>query len=199
MKEVKQKKQLKWEWVFTLIALFFVAGIYFFVVKKYNSEMDVLKTDMEDLKISLENKEEELQFWNSVSSYKNVDRKYVMLMKEAIPSSPDTMSLVLNMNSIASESGLKMDSISINDAENSKSQETNSKGNLEIGSVDFNINISNISYNNLKSFFEKIEKNTRIIEVLGFQFVPSSKTMNITMKAYYLDFKNKQMQDGKAK
>ncbi len=193
MEEKTGTKKIHWNWVIALLCIVIVAGAYFFIIRPYGSKIESLADERVNLTKELRLKEEEMEFWKTVASYQEVDERYVELMRNSLPLFPNTIDLVVNMESLAQSAGMDMEEISFGNEmeEYEKDINTDAYRNVEVRDIGVKVSLSGMTYTRLKDFVRKVEGNLRLMEIRQFQFIPSSQSLSVDMKAYYISFGNK--------
>jgi len=193
MEEKTGTKKIHWNWMIALLCIVIVAGAYFFIIRPYGSKIESLADERVNLTKELRLKEEEMEFWKTVASYQEVDERYVELMRNSLPLFPNTIDLVVNMESLAQSAGMDMEEISFGNemGEYEKDINTDAYRNVEVRDIGVKVSLSGMTYTRLKDFVRKVESNLRLMEIRQFQFIPSSQSLSVDMKAYYISFGSK--------
>lgn len=194
MEEKTRTKKNHWNWIVVFLCIAIVAGGYFLIIRPYSSKSKLLEEERLKLVKELRVKEEEMEFWKTVASYQEVDERYVELMRNSLPLFPNTIDLVVNMESLAQSAGMDMEEISFgNEMEEYEKSvySTDAYRNVEVRDISIKVSLSGMTYTRLKDFVRKVESNLRLMEIRQFQFIPSSQSLSVDMKAYYISFGNK--------
>ena len=194
MEEKTRTKKNHWNWIVVFLCIAIVAGGYFLIIRPYSSKSKLLEEERLKLVKELRVKEEEMEFWKTVASYQEVDERYVELMRNSLPLFPNTIDLVVNMESLAQSAGMDMEEISFgNEMEEYEKSvySTDAYRNVEVRDIGIKVSLSGMTYTRLKDFVRKVESNLRLMEIRQFQFIPSSQSLSVDMKAYYISFGNK--------
>ncbi len=194
MEKKTRTKKIHWNWIVVFLCIAIVAGGYFLIIRPYSSKSKLLEEERLKLVKELRVKEEEMEFWKTVASYQEVDERYVELMRNSLPLFPNTIDLVVNMESLAQSAGMDMEEISFgNEMEEYEKSvySTDAYRNVEVRDIGIKVSLSGMTYTRLKDFVRKVESNLRLMEIRQFQFIPSSQSLSVDMKAYYISFGNK--------
>lgn len=121
-----------------------------------------------------------------VNAIAKIDEDQRKLIAYALPDEADTPGLAIQINSLVSQSGLKMTSIDMTAA----SGDSDSLSGQSLAALNVVIAVEGITYENLKVILSNIEKNLRPLDVRTLNFSPSTggtTSITLEMKTYYVN------------
>lgn len=131
-----------------------------------------------------ERRDKLLQIYNGIS-LSDVDR-----LERMLPTNPDNVKLILEIDGLAKAQGLSLQNVKIKDAEDSKTQQkVGQKTNPDIGTLTLEFTTIG-SYPGYVNFIGTLEKNLRIMNVKKSSFIaPDDKTnyqFQTTVETYWI-------------
>jgi Tfp pilus assembly protein PilO len=175
-----------------IIAFFVAIGILFGYVKPTWSG------DIAETKLAIKASEEALtasaQYsaqQNELASARNaINPDFLKQLEVFLPDSVDNVGLILDINSLATRSGIALSNINVDIPEDSEGEATESTpfGLARVGSI--NLSLSAIgTYNAFRTFLESIERSARLLDVQDIS-VKGSETgvyeYQMTIRLYWL-------------
>lgn len=108
-------------------------------------------------------------------------------LSKLVPSKLDTINLIIDINTVASNFGLAISDISLGANKEDKSNTSASKD-TAYDSVDFSFKV-NTSYSNFISFIGALEKSLRLIDITSITFSPAEKetyNFSVNLRTYWI-------------
>lgn len=186
-----------------LVALAILAvGLFFFILPHYQETITSKKQEIAFYDRQLE---ERLKYFKSLTKLKD-DYDSIGLVEQeklglVLPGADEIPELFLALDTIINESGLELSSINYVEAapppESSAgagagaeegAEEKSSKGpdiTKQIKTLEISLDIVGGSYDKLKIFLNKLEKNTRLLDIQSIAFENSFESITILLNAYY--------------
>lgn len=168
-----------------LIVVVIVAG--YFLIKSRIDNVAILRPQVSEKEQLVLSKEKELKDLAEIETLYNQAKRRIEDIPHILPKGDQIPELLIQLDALAKESGLGMTSISI------------TPGAEEEGALYKTLNISVAvtgSYDNLKKYLDKVEKNMRIMDVTSIDFsatpvVPEGPvdvfSYTINIKTYYIE------------
>jgi Tfp pilus assembly protein PilO len=187
--------------VLSIFLILTAIGIYFGVTSPTWGKAQQLSSEIdsynEALKIS-----KELQSKNAalVSKVNSFDQESMARLGKLLPDNADNVRLIIDVQNIASEVGLNIRDIIVNDersqtqsaptAQQAVPQDTMEDNNQsKYSSVSLTFSVTS-SYENFNLFLNRLEKSLRLVDITALNVrtteSPSVYTFNITLRSYWL-------------
>lgn len=170
------------------------AGIAFFIVPTYNSVKD-LRAQEADFKSVLANARKlEEQRSALEKKYGSFNETQLGQLATMLPSNPENVKLILELDAVASQYGMVLQNVKIEDPSNAASSSAvprpGTATNSDIGNLNINFSVAG-PYSSFTSFIKTIEKSLRIIDVQKVTFSPiDAKSPNyqysVSVRTYWL-------------
>jgi Tfp pilus assembly protein PilO len=168
-----------------ILAIIFIAWQLFWPAFVEVSDLrQELATWQDKLKETQDQKTKLVNLKQKYESLSNEEQK----ITEALPSQEDIPSLLVQVEALASQNGLILDSINLSSLEETKKSKTSTQaspvppvGTLEVGSKPITIDLA-LSGNSgaLKNFLKAVESNLRLMDVTSVSFGESAATAPLT-------------------
>lgn len=171
-----------------LVLLLISVGLFFTFISPHYDKMSALMVQTNDYKDILQNIEElKKKRDNLTVEYKNFPQSGLDKLNKVLPESVDTVSLALNLDSIAGQYGISIKGVHVTNT-------TDPSGSIDVGSgkayepaeVSFSFDAT---YDNFKKFMTDLERNLRISDVKRITFSPSETgpyTFSVDIITYWL-------------
>ena len=180
--------------IFTILILL---SSYFFIL---NPKYTKIKQDTAMANESTENVSNNLQHYLKVLNgyireYQEVDKDIKEKIDKVVPIGNNKEDLYVLMEQIAKNENLFLTSVEINSAKDVASKNTSKKGEknkeilttpTELGIISIDLNFIGVSYLNLKSLLNTLEKSLQIMDVRDIIFYPESTSLVLSLDTYYL-------------
>ena len=172
-----------------LMILAAVVGIIFYALPTYQSAQE-LKAEETDLNNALTNarqlqaaRDDLLQRFNAFTS-QDLRRLETML-----PDNIDNVKMIIELDALATQLGLSIQSIDVIDRENLSNEEQQAQANLPYGVVDLSLSLEG-PYERFVELIEQIERSLRLIDVRDISFrsldISDNYTYDMTVRTYWL-------------
>ncbi|MBI4281675.1 type 4a pilus biogenesis protein PilO [Candidatus Uhrbacteria bacterium] len=102
-------------------------------------------------------------------------------MSRIVPSGRDVPRLIVELESLASETGILLKDVGLGEERESSAKDL-PKG---VHAIDLVVTVTGGDYATLKRFLEAIEKNVRLLDVQSFMFSKGLQSYSINLRAYY--------------
>lgn len=181
--------------VFLLFVVLLVPGYFLFINPEnqtYRTNKDLLANQERELE---QKKNQLLELRKTLVNYESINELDRAKVKEILPYGPSEPDLYINISSLVEASGAKLETINIELNEGpggGQSEEAliqDKKSALaggQIRTARVRLSVSEINYTKVKSLFNLIENNVRLLDIKSFNFNPSEGTLDLVMVAYYL-------------
>jgi Tfp pilus assembly protein PilO len=182
-----------------IVFIVFLLGLWFFIVPKYRSIFNQTVSPKEKAEEQYLEKNRDLtDIKKLISAYNNIsatDKEKIYLI---IPDEVDTEGLIRDMEDMACNSGLVLESVRAeavaeksSDSEGFFIQQQPTGDNEKklpqgVGAVKIEVNLIGTDYYSLKDFLKIIENNLRLFDVDSISFDPVKESTNLKITTYYL-------------
>ena len=175
-----------------LMLLASIAGFAVFIVPHYNT-ISTLRAQEADYQTVLTNARKLKEQRNAlVKKYNSFDQAKLGQLATMLPANPENMKLILSLQSVASQYGMVLQNVKIEDPSTDPASQNKpgSQGNSELGTLTINFSVAG-SYASFTNFVRTIEKSLRMIEIQKVSFSASDpKSQNyqysVAVKTYWL-------------
>jgi hypothetical protein len=181
--------------IFALLVLILLPGFLFFV----KPEFDSFRQNKTDFKAREQQREIKisslLKYKKTLSSYQSVNEIHQDKINTILPPTVEEANLYLNIDGLAKEADVIIESISINPVSiEKKIKPILGKGeaidplealSADVGLVDIALGFSNVNYVKLKKIFSLMEENIRLLDIDDFSFDPEMGNLDINITTYY--------------
>lgn len=168
-----------------------IAGFAFFIVPRYNA-ISTVRAQAADYQTVLTNARKLKEQRNAlVTKYNSFDQAKLGQLATMLPTNPENMKLILSLQSVASQYGMVLQNVKIEDpAADAAQARTAAQNNTELGKMVINFSVAG-SYASFTNFMKTIEKSLRVIEIQKVSFSASDpKAQNyqysVSIKTYWL-------------
>ncbi|NMB48525.1 hypothetical protein GYA13_03750 [Candidatus Kuenenbacteria bacterium] len=181
--------------VFLLFVVLLVPGYFLFINPEnqtYRTNKDLLANQERELE---QKKNQLLELRKTLVNYESINELDRAKVREILPYGPSEPDLYINISSLVEASGAKLETINIElnegpgggPSEESLIQDKKSAlAGGQIKTARVRLSVSEINYTKVKSLFNLIENNVRLLDIKSFNFNPSEGTLDLVMVAYYL-------------
>ncbi|HEY5601237.1 MAG TPA: type 4a pilus biogenesis protein PilO [Patescibacteria group bacterium] len=161
-----------------IIIIIVVSILVLFIIKPRVADIFKVRKEVEADKIklaSLQNKSSDLKSVNYSSLLSDIS-----LAQKAVPSDKNIPMLIIGVERLAAESGVKIESIQLAPGDVSKNPTQTS-----MSQIDFKLSVSG-AYENVKGFFEKSLVALRLYKISDFNLItnPAGITVNMNASAF---------------
>ncbi len=184
---------------FNIIILFLVIIIltvsYFLFIKpKYNETMLAIQSNISQQQKLYNEQKKKLESLKTISGlYNKISPSDLKKFNNVLPNDYVKESLFGELEEIISQSGLVIDSISINkegddvkkDAKQENKDSVASGVPDKVSEINMEIALSAVNYSSFKNFLKVLENNLRLFDVKGLSFLPDSNSANLSLTTYY--------------
>lgn len=166
-----------------------IAGFAVFVVPHYNT-ITTLRAQEADYETVLSNARKLKEQRNAlVKRYNAFDQVQLQKLGVMVPTNPENMKLVLALQSIATQYGMVLQNVKIEDAE-PVTTKPNAQSNSELGTLTINFSVAG-PYGSFTNFVRTIEKSLRMIELKKVSFAAADPKnqiyqYSVSVKTYWL-------------
>ena len=181
----------------SIILILGAIGIFFgYVNPTYTGNIKVLNSEMEDLDVALATakkfKEEQARL---VSEREQINAGDLERIKKLLPDNVDNVQLILDMDGIASESGVRISDIGIDESQKSGSDGGNATGQgvlIQEEKAYESLLLSftaTATYGQFKNFLRDIEQSLRTLDVVEISFSESETGVyefDVRVRVYWL-------------
>lgn len=192
--EIRNKTLIIINRFYIIIAVFLVIAIltlgYLLTFnKEYNKIKSLGTVDYQKKINELESKKSNLaQIEKVYDSYKKISQEEIKKLSIMLPPEKDVPSLFIEMEALARESGLALNSIDVAQAGAVSITAGLAEGSatLNIKKLNINLKIQGIdSYDRLKLFLGNVEKSIRILDLNSLSYSPAQDSYGISLVTYY--------------
>lgn len=192
--EIRNKTLIIINRFYIIIAVFLVIAIltlgYLLTFnKEYNKIKSLGTVDYQKKINELESKKSNLaQIEKVYDSYKKISQEEIKKLSIMLPPEKDVPSLFIEMEALARESGLALNSIDVAQAGAVSITAGVAEGSatLNIKKLNINLKIQGIdSYDRLKLFLGNVEKSIRILDLNSLSYSPAQDSYGISLVTYY--------------
>ena len=172
------------------ILILAAAGLlYVFILPEY-SKIQSQRADQSQYQNILENVSElQAKRDELLVKYQNISGQQIGQLSKVLPDNVNTVSLAMNLDSIASRYGISIKSIqSIASTRGNSSTIVQGSPSTTYGSADFAFSFIT-TYSNFKHFMQDLEQSLRIIDVQSVQFQSTTNDLyefQVTITTYWL-------------
>jgi len=194
MQELKIKKikfSTNHPYIMTIVigVIILLIGYFLYIfpaVKKYN---ELSTKDILQLEVELGRKQTKLYSVKKIAKdFDNLPGEFNQKLNESLPSKPNQVDLLVNLDAIVRQSGLEAKIISITDNKQvARGDGLDIKNQLEIKEINIKLDVDGITYLSLKNFVNNIEKNVRLLRINAFNFGTDSQSIQFNLTAFYLE------------
>lgn len=174
--------------VFLVIAILILSYLLTFN-KEYNKIKSLGTVDYQKKINELESKKSNLaQIEKVYDSYKKISQEEIEKLSIMLPPEKDVPSLFIEMEALAKESGLALNSIDVAQAGAVSITAGVAEGSatLNMKKLNINLKIQGIdSYDRLKLFLGNVEKSIRILDLNSLSYSPAQDSYSISLVTYY--------------
>lgn len=174
--------------VFLVIAILVLSYLLTFN-KEYNKIKSLGTVDYQKKINELESKKSNLaQIEKVYDSYKKISQEEIKKLSIMLPPEKDVPSLFIEMEALAKESGLALNSIDVAQAGAVSITAGVAEGSatLNMKKLNINLKIQGIdSYDRLKLFLGNVEKSIRILDLNSLSYSPAQDSYGISLVTYY--------------
>lgn len=174
-----------------LMLLASIAGFAVFIVPHYNT-ISTLRAQEADYQTVLTNARKLKEQRNAlVKKYNSFDQTKLAQLATMLPTNPENMKLILSLQSVASQYGMVLQNVKIEDPSSDPAgQKPGAQANTELGTLTINFSVAG-SYASFTNFVRTIERSLRMIEIQKVSFSASDpKSQNyqysVAVKTYWL-------------
>ena len=171
-----------------------IAAIVAFVVPNYH-DVQALQAQETDYNTILKNAQT-LQAERNVlvQKYNGFTQAQLAALGTMIPPNPENVKLILDLDSVASQYGMSLQNVKVNNSsdssQNATSGRTSAAANADFGTLDIEFSMSG-PYVGFTNFVSSLEKSLRIIDVQKVDFTAlDTKTLNyqytVDIQTYWL-------------
>lgn len=168
-----------------------IAGFAVFIVPHYNT-ISALRAQEADYQTVLTNARKLKEQRNVlVKKYNSFDQTKLGQLAAMLPTNPENMKLILSLQSVASQYGMVLQNVKIEDpTADPTGQKQGAQSNTELGTLTINFSVAG-SYASFTNFIRTIERSLRMIEIQKVSFSASDpKSQNyqysVAVKTYWL-------------
>ncbi|MFA6391837.1 MAG: type 4a pilus biogenesis protein PilO [Patescibacteria group bacterium] len=187
-----------------VIVILLISSVYLILLPKYRQISGEGYLDYENKQLTLDAKKKQLVELNELKNdLSQISTAETERLGKILPSSSQIPDIFLQMESLALESGLTVNSVSIKDsgaaqnaassnqtAPNGKSAVTNKLGAIKTITVSLSVK-GDTTYESLKILLDNIENNMRIVDLDSLSFVPpldeEEGSFSLNLNTYYLE------------
>ncbi len=177
--------------VFLIILIITIPAYYFLVKPQYN----VYRVNQK--KISQLEKQRQLNVQQLltnkkiVNEYKAINELDKNKINQILPQKPDLANLYVNLEAVVNQAGLVLENMTVEPVKITKKKvafadDPKIKKNNQLGVININLAVSDVSYAKLKNFFNILERNIRLFDINSFNFMPAEGNLALNLKTYYL-------------
>ena len=170
-----------------------IAGFAVFIVPHYNN-ISALRAQEADYQTVLTNAHQLKQESNAlVTKYNSFDPIQLGELQTILPSNPENMKLILALQNVASQNGMVLQNVKIDDPTNSQGSGSSGRPGAtssDLGTLTINFSLAG-PYDSFTSFIKTIERSLRMLEITNISFAVSDpKSQNyqytVSVKTYWL-------------
>lgn len=170
-----------------------VAGFAFFIVPHYNS-ISALRAQQADYETILTNARQLKQESNAlVTKYNSFDPVQLGELTTMLPSNPENMKLILALQNVASQNGMVLQNVKIDDPDVDAAAQNSRPGagaSSDLGTLTIDFSMAG-PYASFTSFIKTIERSLRMLEIQKVSFAVSdpksqSYQYTVSIKTYWL-------------
>lgn len=168
------------------------AGIFYFGIDPAYSNPDngvkALRAEVADYNTALDNSAELRKVRGQlIGKYNNLDKANLDRVNKLLPDGVDNVRLILDINNIASQYGMSIKNIKID--QDSAAGATPAATQNPVGTIRLSFAVTT-SYENYIQFLSDLEKSLRIVDVVGLSFTTNDKDNTVTyttvLQTYWL-------------
>lgn len=161
--------------------------LYIFPAVKKSNELSV--KDVLQLEVELGRRQTRLFSIKKIAKdFDNLPEEFNQKLNESLPSEPNRVDLLVNLDAIAKQSDLKANSIKIIDAKQAVRDDGQAtKDQFDVEEINIKLNLDGITYLSLKNFIRNVEKNARLLRINEFDFGTDSQSIQFSLTAFYLE------------
>ncbi len=177
--------------IFSILAFFVALGILFgYVQPTWSGDISEIKVNILGLEEALSVSERFVAQQNELASTRNaISPESLKQLETFLPDSVDNVGLILDLNALATRSGVMLSNVDVSIQEDSSSAtESSSFGLAHIGSLNLSLSVVG-TYSSFRTFLESIERSARLLDVQEIS-VKGSETgvyeYKMTIRLYWL-------------
>lgn len=177
--------------IISIIIIIASIGIFFGYIKP---QFTVIKERQDELKsyndtlTQAEEMEKEIEvFSNKIASLNSEDMDK---LEKLLPDTVSNVNLIIDINNIASNSGLTIRNIELEQPKTDGENKTEARSNSNLyDSIDLSFEV-NASYASFQNFLRSLEKSLRLVDITAISFTPTDTTeryvFKVTLRTYWL-------------
>lgn len=165
------------------------AGYWFIISPKIDSAQNIATTvlqEEQDKEAALKKRIEYLV--NLESARSQIPDEDIRRINDMLPSEPGIPELLASLESIATASFVKLESIQFSKVAAAAPGDKNKASTLPGGAqgLEIQLTVANTPYSNVKTLVSNIEKSLRLLDVAALIYSPGAKSYSLTARSYYL-------------
>lgn len=183
--------------VFLAVPAILIIGLYTIIMPKYRVIIQVTKAKNLSNENEYNSRVEYYVMINQLkSAYEKIDKDQVKQIEILLPNENSENELYADIESLAAENGLCIESLSINDGSGDNSKETEKKPKQnkdqvasalpgDLKKVKINLELSGLNYNSFKNFLYVIENNLELMDIDSVDFSPVDGVVRLKISTYF--------------
>ena len=177
----------------SILLIIAAIGIFFFYSKPKYEAAAVRRAELKTYQDTLKKVEElEEEIARIETKIEAIDPEERERLEKLIPVTINNVNLIIDINNIASNFGLAIRDIDIEEAEEEEGDErtpvARQRDNAPYNSIDLSFTVTS-SYANFVDFINDLEKSLRIVDITKITFTPgdsSNYNFKVTLRTYWL-------------
>ncbi|MFA5358969.1 MAG: type 4a pilus biogenesis protein PilO [Patescibacteria group bacterium] len=175
-------------WITFLVVATLVILVYLFIFRSQLTADNVAKTfsyrsEIERLD-SLKKKTTEIK--KVLSDFDSFSQDELIRLSQILPAEKDLPNLIIQLDSLAKQSGLALSSFSISEQVSTKKVVDAQQATGSVKELIISLNLKGGGYNNLKQLVSLVETNMRLMDISSFVFAPNdSGSFTLSLKTYF--------------
>ena len=173
------------------ISIFLIVAsvlIFFGYIKTGIADVEVISNELKVYQDTIKQADElEQQIKKFRGDIEALNPQDMEKLSKLVPGKLDTINLIIDINTVASNFGLAISDISLG-ANKEDSSNTSARNDTMYEDVDFSFKV-NTSYSNFISFIGALEKSLRLVDITSITFSPAEKEtydFSINLKTYWI-------------
>jgi hypothetical protein len=179
-----------------LVLMIIVPGYYLLIKPQYNfykSNLAQINRLDKELKINLKQLASNSKIITDYESINKLDKEKI---EQILPATPRAADLYINLQSIAQQNNLTVESLFVNPAKQTltkkiipgkKTKKDSLLSGLSlVNKINIDFDLQDVSYAKMKKFFHDMEINLRLLDIQSFSFDPENSALSLKLTAYYL-------------
>lgn len=170
-------------WASAIVCALVIGALgWFFIIQPQSSAIALLRQEATTLSDEQDRLERERStFEQSRADASKFGADNTQKIDRLVPRGRDVPRLIVELESLASETGVLLKNIGLAEAATDSTQ----KFSTPVSVADLVVTVTGGDYVTLKRFLEAIEKNSRLLDVRSFSFAKGLQDYTIRLRAYY--------------